>query len=122
MTGARGAIGARHAGARRSNSKLSALALALGPIIQIDAGAKSAGEETIRAGMAAGWQVEDRCPQCGALVALNETDRLLSCAYCQVRLYVATDGPPRYCLPVKPVPAGDLVMVPYWRVRALHYR
>jgi hypothetical protein len=72
--------------------------------------------------MANGWQIEDRCPQCGAPVALNETDRLLSCAYCQVRLYVATDGPPRYCLPVKPAPAGEIVMVPYWRVRALHYR
>ena len=72
--------------------------------------------------MGSDWQIEDWCPQCGAPVTLDETDRLLSCAYCQVRLYVATAGVPRYCLPVKPAPVGEVVMVPYWRFRAAHYR
>ena len=83
---------------------------------------KSRGGSDDTTRMANGWQIEDRCPQCGGPVTLNETDRLLACAYCQVRLYVATEGVPRYCLPVKPAPVGDIVMVPYWRVRAQHYR
>jgi hypothetical protein len=69
-----------------------------------------------------GWQVEAPCPQCGAPVDLDETDRVLSCEYCRVRLSVATDGPPRYCLPPTHADVGDLVMVPYWRLRGMHYR
>lgn len=73
--------------------------------------------------MPSDWIVEERCPQCGAPVSMHEADRILTCAYCKVRLYVlAGGGVPKYCLPVKPAPIGEIVMVPYWRLRAHRYR
>jgi DNA-directed RNA polymerase subunit RPC12/RpoP len=68
------------------------------------------------------WQVEAPCPQCGAPVELAETDRLLTCEYCRVRLLVAGEGPTRFCLPPTHAEVGEVVMVPYWRVRGMHYR
>jgi DNA-directed RNA polymerase subunit RPC12/RpoP len=68
------------------------------------------------------WQVEAPCPQCGAPVLLEETDRLLTCEYCRVRLLVAGDGPTRFCLPPTHAEVGEVVMVPYWRLRGMHYR
>lgn len=68
------------------------------------------------------WLVEERCPQCGGPVSMHEADRILTCAYCKVRLYVLAGTVPKYCLPVKPAPVGEIVMVPYWRVRAHRYR
>ncbi|HOC18784.1 MAG TPA: hypothetical protein PKK95_10970 [Vicinamibacterales bacterium] len=69
------------------------------------------------------WLVEERCPQCGGPVSMHEADRILTCAYCKVRLYVLAGGAlAKYCLPVKPAPIGTIVMVPYWRLRAHRYR
>ena len=45
------------------------------------------------------WQIEHNCPQCGAPVILDETDRLLTCPYCRTRLYLATTGYFQYHLP-----------------------
>jgi hypothetical protein len=53
---------------------------------------------------------------------MQAADRLLTCGYCKVRLYVIGSDPPKFCLPVKPAPVGEIVMVPYWRVRARRYR
>lgn len=72
--------------------------------------------------MPSDWIVEERCPQCGAPVSMHEADRILVCAYCKVRLYVLGGDPPKFCLPVKPAPIGEIVMVPYWRLRASRYR
>lgn len=66
-------------------------------------------------------RVEHRCPQCGAPADLEETDRILCCRYCRVRLYISTSGPPRYCLPAEAPEGSDLVMVPYWRLRGMHF-
>lgn len=80
------------------------------------------GFEHERREMTKDWIVEARCPQCGGPVSMHETDRILTCAYCRVRLYVLAGEPPKFCLPVKPAPVGEIVMVPYWRVRAGRYQ
>lgn len=67
------------------------------------------------------WKVEHNCPQCGAPVALTEDERVLTCTYCKVRLYVAAKGTLRYCLPPRNADVGSIVMAPYWRVRGQIY-
>ncbi|MBP8646605.1 MAG: hypothetical protein KBH99_10870 [Syntrophobacteraceae bacterium] len=67
------------------------------------------------------WQIEWRCPQCGAPVVLDETDRIFSCAYCRVRLRISCRGPWRYCLPPEKGLTGDPIFVPYWRFRGLAF-
>jgi hypothetical protein len=69
------------------------------------------------------WKVEHNCPQCGGPVALTEDDRVLTCDYCRVKLYVASNGGGlRYVLPPRHADIGSLVMVPYWRVRGQMFR
>lgn len=58
-----------------------------------------------------------QCPQCGAPVELDETDRIFSCPFCQVRLFIHAEGPLRYCLKPRVESPGTLVYVPYWRFR-----
>ncbi len=49
------------------------------------------------------WHIEQGCPQCGAPVTLDETDRLLACPFCRTRLYLVRGGtipllhPARHC-------------------------
>ncbi len=65
-----------------------------------------------------GWHIDQACPQCGAPVTLDETDRLLACPFCRTRLYLAPDGPFRYYIPPQTPAAGaELLYVPYWRLR-----
>lgn len=68
------------------------------------------------------WQVELQCPQCGAPLILEETDRLLSCSFCRVRLVIHCPSHCRYHLHI-PDESGDsaedLLYVPYWRVRGM---
>jgi ribosomal protein S27AE len=64
-------------------------------------------------------RVEQGCPQCGAVVVLNETDRLLTCSFCGTRNYLQGKGPFRYVLPLpdgRPQPA-DLLLTPYLRFK-----
>lgn len=69
------------------------------------------------------WKVEHNCPQCGGPIALTEDERILTCDYCKVRLFVANDGGPlRYALPPRHADVGSIVMVPYWRMRGQMYR
>ena len=64
------------------------------------------------------WHIEQGCPQCGAPVTLDETDRLLACPFCRTRLYLVAEGPFCYYIPPSAVAAGgDLLYVPYWRLR-----
>ncbi|MBM3286161.1 MAG: hypothetical protein FJY88_02260 [Candidatus Eisenbacteria bacterium] len=57
------------------------------------------------------------CPQCGGPVDLEETDRLLTCGYCRVRLQIAGPGPRRLLLPPKDPFDPDLFYIPYWRIK-----
>jgi endogenous inhibitor of DNA gyrase (YacG/DUF329 family) len=67
------------------------------------------------------WEIELQCPQCGAPVSLEETDRLLICSYCHVRLYLWTSGQFRYCLPALKASSQDLIFIPYWRFKGVAY-
>lgn len=68
------------------------------------------------------FQIDHPCPQCGGPVTLDETDRLLSCPYCRVRLHLtSTKGPFRYAMAPKDAP-GDLVYIPYWRFKGTVYK
>lgn len=65
---------------------------------------------------------EHQCPQCGAPVILAETDRLFTCPFCRVRLFIHYRRAPRCTLAVGAEPAGgDLVHVPYWRFRGMGF-
>ena len=64
------------------------------------------------------WQIEQGCPQCGAPVTLDETDRLLACPFCRTRLYLVAGDYFRYHIPPSPAGIdGDLLYLPYWRLR-----
>jgi DNA-directed RNA polymerase subunit RPC12/RpoP len=62
-----------------------------------------------------------QCPQCGAPVELEETDRIFSCPFCKVRLFIHAHGPLRYHLKPRIEHAGTLIYVPYWRFRGNAY-
>ncbi|MBI5582708.1 MAG: hypothetical protein HY892_02690, partial [Deltaproteobacteria bacterium] len=63
------------------------------------------------------WQIEQGCPQCGAPVTLDETDRLLACPFCRTRLYLVPEGHFRYYIPPAAGAEGELFYIPYWRLR-----
>lgn len=63
------------------------------------------------------WQIEQGCPQCGAPVTLDETDRLLACPFCRTRLYLVPDGHFHYHIPPAAGAEGKLLYVPYWRLK-----
>lgn len=63
------------------------------------------------------WQIEQECPQCGGQVTLEESDHLLSCPFCRVKLYIASDGVFRYTLPPRREFPGELLLMPYWRFK-----
>jgi ribosomal protein S27AE len=65
--------------------------------------------------------VEHQCPQCGGPVTLQETDRLFSCGFCRVRLYITSPGRLRYCLPPTAPSAEDIAYIPYWRFRGMSF-
>ncbi len=66
--------------------------------------------------MAAGYQIEHQCPQCGAPIVLEETDRLIRCPYCRVSSYLTAPRMFRYVLPHRVIDR-DLVYFPYYRFR-----
>lgn len=61
--------------------------------------------------------IEHQCPQCGAPVTLEETDRLFQCNYCRVRLYITAKNHFRYFLSSAKDYPEDTIYVPYWRFR-----
>jgi predicted RNA-binding Zn-ribbon protein involved in translation (DUF1610 family) len=67
------------------------------------------------------WQIDHQCPQCGAFVTLNETDRLLLCSFCRTKLHLVTNDYFRYCIPAKDVPSHEIIYIPYWRLRGLSF-
>jgi DNA-directed RNA polymerase subunit RPC12/RpoP len=67
------------------------------------------------------WQIEHQCPQCGASTHLEETDRLFTCPYCRVKLYIAAGDSLRYFLPSR-VPNGEETLyVPYHRFKGMSF-
>ncbi|MGO9138559.1 MAG: hypothetical protein ACLP9S_13960 [Syntrophales bacterium] len=69
----------------------------------------------------ASWQIEHDCPQCGAPVTLDETDRLLLCTYCRTKLYLSTDDHFTYFIPPSNPAPRETIYVPYWRMKGLSY-
>ncbi|MEW6187325.1 MAG: hypothetical protein AB1585_16450 [Thermodesulfobacteriota bacterium] len=69
------------------------------------------------------WAVELHCPQCGAPVTLGEADRILSCAFCRVRLLIGYKGFPKYLLaPFQDRTIDqDFFYIPYWRIRGMAF-
>ena len=67
-----------------------------------------------------GFTVEQECPQCGAPIVLDETDRLIRCSYCNVKSLIFSSGHFRYRLPHK-VSGEDIIYIPYLRFRGNIY-
>jgi hypothetical protein len=67
------------------------------------------------------WEIKLQCPQCGAPISLEETDRLLICSYCHVKLYLWTPSQFCYCLPALKAPSENLIFIPYWRFKGVAY-
>jgi len=67
------------------------------------------------------WNIELQCPQCGGPISLEETDRLLTCSYCHVRLYLWTPNQFCYCLPALRASSENLIFIPYWRFKGVAY-
>ncbi len=67
------------------------------------------------------WQIEHACPQCGAPVVLEETDRLLVCGHCRVKLYLSSDRCFSYLLPPPSGCPGTSSLAPYWRVKGMMF-
>ena len=67
------------------------------------------------------FQIEQQCPQCGAPIILDETDRILSCKFCRTRVYLATDDHFRFYIPPKEGISENIYFIPYWRIRGLSY-
>lgn len=67
------------------------------------------------------WTIEEQCPQCGAPVTLEETDRIFTCSFCRVRLYIVSDGFSRYRLPPPKDHTDEIIYAPYWRVRGMAF-
>jgi predicted RNA-binding Zn-ribbon protein involved in translation (DUF1610 family) len=63
-----------------------------------------------------GFIIEQECPQCGAPIELTETDRILSCPYCDVQSYLFSSGYFRYILPHN-APDKEIIYVPYLRFK-----
>ncbi|HUJ68415.1 MAG TPA: hypothetical protein VLW86_02775 [Syntrophorhabdales bacterium] len=66
------------------------------------------------------WQIEHTCPQCSAPVTLEETDRLFTCPFCKVRLYMASDRALSYYLDPQ-TPDPETLYVPYQRYRGMGF-
>jgi hypothetical protein len=67
------------------------------------------------------WEIELQCSQCGAPISLEETDRLLTCSYCHVKLYLWSPSQFCYCLPALKASSENLIFVPYWRFKGDAY-
>lgn len=68
------------------------------------------------------WQIEHQCPQCGAPILLDETDRLLDCTFCRTRLSLTANEGFHYYLPPPVDTSGkELIFLPYWRLKGASY-
>jgi DNA-directed RNA polymerase subunit RPC12/RpoP len=65
-------------------------------------------------------RVEQECPQCGAPAALEETDHLLRCPYCNVKSFLFAPDYFRLVLPHK-APDKKIIYAPYLRFKGNVY-
>lgn len=63
------------------------------------------------------WLIEHRCSQCGAPVTLEETDRLIACPFCRVKIFLTTTDHFNYYIPAPETTPSNTFYVPYWRVK-----
>ena len=67
------------------------------------------------------WQIDYQCPQCGAPVTLDETDRILACPYCRTKLYLVREDGFRYVIPHHQGQDREIYHLPYWRVKGSQF-
>jgi DNA-directed RNA polymerase subunit RPC12/RpoP len=60
------------------------------------------------------------CPRCHHPVTLEETDRMLICPTCRVRVHITSRGPFRYFMEA-PESADEVLYIPYWRLKGTIY-
>lgn len=63
-----------------------------------------------------GFKIEQECPQCGGQMDLEETDRLVTCAYCGVKNFLYSSGLFRLVIGHK-APGKEMIYVPYLRFK-----
>ena len=67
-------------------------------------------------------RIDYQCPQCGAPVVIEETDRLFTCGFCRVRIVFNPGEQFRYCLQVSgDTPADDVFYIPFWRFKGMYF-
>ena len=66
-------------------------------------------------------QIDHQCPQCGGAVILEETDRVLQCTFCKTRLSIQPKDYFRYLFPFPNTVEEEIIFVPYWRFRGMHF-
>lgn len=64
-------------------------------------------------------QISLQCPQCGAPALLAETDRLFTCAYCRVSVFLRPRKFFHYRLPLGSPAREGLLYFPYWRFKGM---
>ncbi len=68
------------------------------------------------------YSIDLQCPQCGAPVVLDETERIVACDYCRVRHIIVSGRHQTYCIPPKQeIPPDSLLYVPYWRFKGMAF-
>ena len=67
------------------------------------------------------FQIEQQCPQCGAPIIIDETDRILSCKFCRTRVYLVTEDHFRFYIPPAEGIPETIYFIPYWRLKGLSY-
>jgi DNA-directed RNA polymerase subunit RPC12/RpoP len=64
------------------------------------------------------FKIEQGCPQCGAALELDETDRVLICPYCEVKSFLFSRDYFRYVLPDN-APNKEMIYAPYLRFKGV---
>jgi len=67
------------------------------------------------------WKIDHQCPQCGAPVILDETDRILACPYCRTKLYLVQAGGFGYYIPPGAMNGQEIYYLPYWRIKGSQF-
>lgn len=65
-------------------------------------------------------RVEQECPQCGAALEMDETERLLLCNFCNVQSFLSNTGPMHFILPRRQ-PDPYTIYAPYLRFKGAIY-
>lgn len=67
------------------------------------------------------WRIDNQCPQCGADTCLEETQRLFTCPFCRVKLFITVDDYFRYFLTPAAPGTEEAIFVPYWRLKGMFF-